>query len=72
MTESLFNKVAGLSPATLFKKRVWLRCFLANIAKFLTTPLLQTTFRRLLLEIFRNIEITNDGRNDKLSKHSLS
>ena len=25
-----FNKVAGLSPATLFKKRLWHRCFSMN------------------------------------------
>ena len=27
MPESLFNKVAGLRPATLFKRRLWHRCF---------------------------------------------
>ena len=31
----LFNKVVGLSPATLLKKRLWNRCFLVNFAKFL-------------------------------------
>ena len=31
-----FNKVAGL---TLFKKRLWHRCFPVNFAKFLRTPL---------------------------------
>ena len=34
----LFNKVAGLRPATLLKKRLWYRCFLVNIVKFLRTP----------------------------------
>ena len=33
-----FNKVAGLGPATLLKKRLGLRCFPANFAKFLRTP----------------------------------
>ena len=33
-----FNKVAGLRPATLLKKRLWHRCFLVNFAKFLKTP----------------------------------
>ena len=28
------NKVAGLSPATLLKKRPWRRCFPVNFAKF--------------------------------------
>ena len=31
------NKVAGLRPATLFKKRLWHRCFPVNFAKFLRT-----------------------------------
>ena len=32
-----FNKVAGLRPATLLKKRLWHRCFPVNFAKFLRT-----------------------------------
>ena len=44
-----FNKVAGLRPATLFKKRPWHRCFPVNFAKFLRTPFLQNTSGRLLL-----------------------
>ena len=35
-----FSKVAGLRPATLFKKTIWLRCFLVKFAKFLRTPFL--------------------------------
>ena len=34
----LFNKVAGLRPATLLKKRLWHRCFPVNFVKFLRTP----------------------------------
>ena len=44
-----FNKVAGLRPATLLKKRLWHRCFPVNFAKFLRTPFLQNTPGRLLL-----------------------
>ena len=44
-----FNEVAGLRPATLLKKRFWLRCFPVNFANFLKTALLQNTFERLLL-----------------------
>ena len=33
-----FNKVAGLRPATLFKKRIWQRCFPVNFAKISRTP----------------------------------
>ena len=39
LCQSLFsNKVAGLRPATLLKKRPWHRCFLMNFTKFLRTP----------------------------------
>ena len=44
-----FNKVAGLRPATLLKKRLRHRCFPVNFAKFLRTPFLQNTSGRLLL-----------------------
>ena len=33
-----FNKAAGLRSATLLKKRLWHRCFLVNLAKFLWIP----------------------------------
>ena len=35
-----FNKVTGLRPATLLKKRLWQRCFSVNFAKILRTPLM--------------------------------
>ena len=51
LSQSLFfNKVAGLGPATLFKKRLWHRCFPVNFAKFLRTPFLPNTSGRLLLK----------------------
>ena len=42
-----FNKIAGLSPATLFKKRLWYRCFPANFAKFLRTSFFWQNFSPL-------------------------
>ena len=45
----IFNKVAGLRPTTLLKKRLWHRCFPVNFVKFLRTTFLQNTSRRLLL-----------------------
>ena len=48
--KSLFNKVAGLRPATSLKKKFWHRCSALNFETFLRTPLLQNTSRRLLLE----------------------
>ena len=38
-----FNKVAGLGPGTLSKKRLWHRCFPVNFKKFLRAPFLQNT-----------------------------
>ena len=33
-----FNKVPGLRPVTLLKKRLWHRCFPDSFGKFLRTP----------------------------------
>ena len=43
MPETLFNKVAGLKPATSLKKILWHRCFPVNFAKFLRKPFFQNT-----------------------------
>ena len=58
MPESLFDKVAGLRPTTLLKKRLWHRCFLVNFAKFLKTPFLTehlraTASERLKVRMFK-------------------
>ena len=37
-----FNKVAGLRPATLLRKKLWHRCFPVNFANFLRTPFFRT------------------------------
>ena len=44
-----FNKVAGLKPATLLKKRLWHRCFPVNFTKFLRTTFFTEHLWRLLL-----------------------
>ena len=54
-----FNKVAGPRPATLFKKRLWYRCFPVNFVKFPRTPYLQNASGRLLLEILKTITQQN-------------
>ena len=46
-----FNKVADLSPATLFKERLWHRCFPVKFAKFLRTTFLTEHFQWLLLRV---------------------
>ena len=43
-----FNKVAGLRPATLLKRRLWHRCFPLSFARFLRTSFFIE--HRLLLE----------------------
>ena len=43
MSEPLFNKVAGLRPVTLLKKRLWRRCFPVNYVKFLRTHFFNRT-----------------------------
>ena len=50
-----FNKVVGLRPATLLKKRLWHKCFPMNFAKFLRTPSYRTPlgdyFRKFVLSM---------------------
>ena len=46
----IFNKVAGLGPGTLSKKRLWHWCFPVNFAKFLRAPFLTEHLRWLLLK----------------------
>ena len=38
MTESLFDKFAGLRPVALLKKRLWHLCFSVNRAPFYRAP----------------------------------
>ena len=40
-----FNKVAALRPATLFKKRLWHRCFPVKFVKILRTPFITQQLR---------------------------
>ena len=47
----LFNKVAGLRPATLLKKRLWHRYFPVNFARFLRTPFFTEHLRWLPLKV---------------------
>ena len=52
LCHSLFlNKVVGLRPATLLKKRLWHRCFPVNFAKFLRTSFVTEHLSWLLLTI---------------------
>ena len=46
-----FNKVAGLGPATLLKRRLWHGCFPVDFVKYPRTPFLQNTSGRPLLNI---------------------
>ena len=58
LSQSLFfNKVAGLRPATLFKKRFWYRCFPISFAKFASVGKKSNVAftLRLLLELAASI-----------------
>ena len=57
-----FNKVAALRAATRLKKRLWHRCFPADLAKFLRTPFLQNTSGRLLLGLCKGATRIFKGR----------
>ena len=46
---SLFNKVAGFQACTFIKKRLYHRCFLVNITKFLRMPTWKNICEWLLL-----------------------
>ena len=46
---SLFNKVVGVSPATLLKRRLWRKCFSVNLTKFLSAAFLRNNSYQLLL-----------------------
>ena len=50
-----FNKVAGLRPASLLKKRLWHRCFPVKFAKFLRTTFFIEHILWLLLYISKII-----------------
>ena len=51
LCQGLFsNKVGGLRPATLLKKRLWHGCFPVNFPIFLRTSILKNICERLLLK----------------------
>ena len=50
-----FNKVAGLRPVTLFKKRSWHRCFPVNFEKFLRTFFYRTPGGSFLQHRFERV-----------------
>ena len=50
-----FNKVAGLRPVTLLKKRLGHRCFPVNFSQFLGTPLQSTSGGYFCWLIYRGL-----------------
>ena len=59
-----FNKIAGLRPASLLKKRLKHRCFTVNFEKFLKTPFFSEHLWWLLLNFadfffWRDRDLTN-------------
>ena len=58
---SFFDKVKLCRSAASLKTRLQRRCFLVNFAKFVRTPFLQNTTRRLLLIIAVSIVLVMKG-----------
>ena len=66
-----FNKVASLRPATLFKKRLWQRCFPLNFVKFQKTPFLQKTSEKLVLNHVKLCRFETHHREKQSSRDVL-
>ena len=64
------NKVAGLMRATLFKKRLWHRCFPVDFTKFSITSFLQNTSGRVLLEKSTQILTTINSNEENFNQES--
>ena len=69
-----FNKVAGLRPATLLKKRAWHSCFPVNFVKFLRTRFYRASpddCFRWYIDILRKAkeEILMFRKNEKIWKY---
>ena len=52
--KGVLKNFTDLRPATLFKKKLWHRCFLVNFVKFLRTPISIEHFCWLLLNKVRS------------------
>ena len=48
---SLLNEIAGLQAGSLFKKRLWHRCFSVNFAKYLKHLFYKTTLTKKLTDV---------------------
>ena len=60
--ESLFNRLVGFKTCNFLKKRLRIRCFPVNIAKFLRTLILMKIFQQLLLPfLLLNVNISSQG-----------
>ena len=66
-----FNKVAGLRPSTLLKKRLWHRCFPVNFVKFLRTPFLTEHLWWLLQSCYCRCQWFINKANWKLNNANL-
>ena len=65
-----FNKIAGLKSATLFKKRLWHRCFLVNFAKSLRTPFFTEHLRWLVL-LLDEMQNTKKDENARIERKEV-
>ena len=66
LCQSLFlNKVTGVRPPTLLKRRLWHKCFPVNFVKFLRTPFFKEHLR-WLQETTDLVTLTEEILNGKL------
>ena len=63
MPKFLFNKVVGLRPGTLLKRRFWHSYFPVNNVKFLRTPIFIESLMWLLVTL---VQKTNFSKSDAL------
>ena len=59
MLKSFLNKVVGLQPVSLLKKRLQHKGFPVKFAKLLRTPILKNISKRLLLEVYKKAVLKN-------------
>ena len=67
---SFFNKVVGLRPATLLKKRLWHRCFPVNFVKFPNTPFFIVHLWWLLLKAIATLFSIGKASRNRVSYFS--
>ena len=59
MPKPFLNKVVGLEPVSLLKKRLQHKGVSVKFTKLLRTPILKNISKRLLLEVYKKVILKN-------------